>query len=284
MLYFDKKGLTMENLLFGTAGIPIDTEPHNLLNGIRRVNTLELDCMELEFVRSIYLKKSATDEVKAFALEQNVLLTCHAPFFINLNSPEEKKVLASMIRIIDSADITNLCGGISAVFHPGFYLQSTKEEALQKIIYNLSLIREDLDRRGNPITLRPEITGKESQFGDIDEVIELSKHIKGVLPCIDFAHYHARYNGIGSYKEFSLLLEKMAKALGDDILKNMHIHVSGIEYTAKGERRHLNLRESDFPYNDFIKVLQDYKVAGVIICESPNIEEDAIFLKNLYYK
>lgn len=274
----------MKQLLFGTAGIPLSTKPSNLLNGIKRVYELELDCMELEFVRGVYLKKDETPIVREFAKEYKVALTSHAPFFINLNSPEQDKLQASIKRIVDSACITNLCNGRSVIFHAGFYLTNTKEETFNNINKNLSIIRQKLEKEGNNILLRPELTGKRSQFGDLDEIIELAKQIPYVLPCIDFSHYHARYNGKGSYKEFSYVLEKLAKELGENILENMHIHVSGIEYTAKGERKHLNLKESDFPYSDFIKALKDYNIKGILICESPNIEEDAVFLKRLFYK
>ena len=273
----------MLKLLFGTAGIPLSTKPSNLLNGIKRVNELELDGMEIEFVRGIYLKHNQAPIVKEVAKDYNVVLTAHAPFFINLNSQEEEKLHASMKRIIDSARITNICNGISVIFHAGFYLQSTRENTFNNIKRNLLLIHETLERENNNILLRPELTGKDSQFGNLDEIIELSKEIPRLLPCIDFAHYHARYNGKGSYKEFSYILEKLAKELGGDILENMHIHVSGVQYTFKGERKHLNLKQSDFPYNDFIKVLKDYNVKGVVICESPNIEDDAVFLKDLFY-
>ncbi|MBA7517999.1 hypothetical protein ES705_10064 [subsurface metagenome] len=65
-------------------------------------------------------------------------------------------------------------------------------------------------------------------------------------------------------------------------MENMHIHVSGIAYGAKGERKHLNLKESDFQYAELLKALRDYDVKGIVICESPNLEEDALLLQATY--
>ena len=105
------------------------------------------------------------------------------------------------------------------------------------------------------------------------------------MPCIDFAHFHARTNGkYNSYKEFYSILESIEKKLGKKGLENMHMHITGIDYGEKGEKRHLNLKESDLKYRDLIKALKDFKVKGVAISESPNIEEDALTVKKLYEK
>ena len=65
-------------------------------------------------------------------------------------------------------------------------------------------------------------------------------------------------------------------------LDDMHIHVAGIEYGQKGERRHLNLEDSDFNYKELLQALKEFDVKGLVICESPNLEEDALLLQNHY--
>ena len=103
------------------------------------------------------------------------------------------------------------------------------------------------------------------------------------MPCIDFSHLHARSNGkMNSYEEFSSALEKAESALGRKALKELHCHVSGIEYSEKGERKHLNLKESDLNYVELLRALKEFGCAGVIVCESPSIEGDALVLKKAY--
>ncbi len=63
----------------------------------------------------------------------------------------------------------------------------------------------------------------------------------------------------------------------------MHIHVSGILYSRKGEREHINLQESDLNYRALVEVWREFNIRGVVISESPNIEEDALLLKRLFY-
>ncbi len=275
----------MKNLLFGTAGIPISSKGSGTEGGIEEVRDLGLDAMELEFVRKVNITKEKAPDVKKAAEKNNVVLTCHAPYFINLNSYEKAKLKASIQRILNSARIANLCGAFSVTFHAGFYQKSTKEETYKKIREAIKEISQKLKHEGNKIWLRPETTGKESQFGNIDEILMLSNEFSNVMPCVDFAHFHARYNGkYNSYKEFCEILETIEKKLGKKGLENMHIHFAGINYGEKGERNHLNLKDSDFKYKELAKALKDFKVKGVAISESPNIEKDAILMKDIYTK
>jgi deoxyribonuclease-4 len=103
-----------------------------------------------------------------------------------------------------------------------------------------------------------------------------------VLPCIDFSHLHARTGAENSLAEFKRTLNRYSKVIGKASLKDLHLHVSGIEYTPKGERRHLLLKESDFKYRDLLKALKSAGAGGVLICESPNLEDDALLLKRSY--
>jgi deoxyribonuclease-4 len=198
---------------------------------------------------------------------------------------EKAKLKASISRILNSARIANLCGAWSVAFHAGFYQKSTREETYKKIREAIKEISRTLKHEGNKIWIRPETTGKGSQFGNIDEILKLSQEFDNVMPCIDFAHVHARSSGkYNSYKKFCSIMQQIEKKLGKKGLENMHIHITGIDYSQKGEKHHLNLKESDLKYKELIKALKDFKVKGVAISESPNIERDAILVRNIYNK
>ena len=274
----------MKELLFGTAGIPISAKGEGTAEGIKEVKNLNLEAMELEFVRNINITEQKAPEVKAAAKKNNIILTCHAPYFINLNSEENKKIKASIARILNSARIANLCGAYSVCFHPGFYMKDTKEKTFEIIKNNIKEIVKTLKNENNKIWVRPETTGKGSQFGDIYELINISSELEQVLPCVDFSHVHARSNGkLNNLKEFSNILELIEKKLGKQALENMHIHVAGIAYGEKGEKHHLNLKESDFNYKELLKALKEFNAKGILISESPNIEEDALLMKKYFY-
>ncbi len=274
----------MTTLRFGTGGIPLSTEPRETVNGISQINKLGLDALELEFVRNVNISREKAPQVKKTAEEKNVLLTCHASYFVNLNAIEKHKIEDSKKRIIEAARILNLCGGWSVCFHPAFYLKSSKEEAYKTVKQAISEIVETLKSEGNKVWIRPETSGKHSQFGNLDELLQLCSEVDQCLPCIDFSHLRAYTLGkINSHKEYCNVLEKVEKTLGKTALQNLHLHVQGIEWTSKGERRHLEISEDkNWNYSDLMKALRDYKCAGVVVCESPNLETDALILKKSY--
>ena len=275
----------MKNLLFGTAGISLSAEPRTTVDGIKHVKKLGLGAMELEFVRSINITQQKAPEVRKAAEESNVVLTCHAPYFINLNSAEKEKVKASIDRILNSARISNLCGGWSVCFHSGFYMGQEPKKVYDTIKHNVKEIISTLKKENNNIWIRPETTGKSSQFGNVDEILQLSQELDNVMPCVDFAHFHARTNGkYNTYKEFASILEAIEKKLGRKGLENMHIHITGIAYGPKGEKNHLNLEESDLKYQELLKCLKDFRTNGIVISESPNIEEDALLMQKTFEK
>lgn len=274
----------MNKLLFGTAGIPISTTKPGIIEGIKRVNELDLDCMELEFVNRIFLNNKTAKIVQLAAKENKVCLTCHAPYYINLNSQEDAKIRASKLRIINSAKIAYKAGAWSLCFHAGFYLKQNPEKVYQKIKQNIEYITKTLNNENIDIWLRPETTGKPTQWGTLKEILKLSQEFEKVMPCIDFSHLHAREGKINTLTEFRNTLELVEKYLGKDGLKNMHAHISGIEYNEKGEKRHLPLDKSDFNYSSLLKSFKEFKVKGIIISESPLIEIDAIKMKKKYNK
>ncbi len=272
----------MDKLHFGTAGIPVSAKNTDTMGGIGKVRELGLGAMELEFVRSINISREKAPDVKKTAQKEGIVLTCHAPYYINLNSLEKAKLEASKKRILHSARIANLCGAYSVCFHPGFYMKMESQKVYDKIKSGLKEIVSILRSEGNKIWVRPELTGKPTQFGSLEELVKMSGELERVLPCIDFSHLHARTGKFNTHKEFSLTLETIEKGVGREGLNNMHIHVSGINYGPKGERNHLNLKESDLNYKDLMKVFKEFRIKGVVISESPNIEEDALLMKKTY--
>ncbi len=273
----------MQSLYFGTAGVPLSAPEQSSAGGIERVFQLELGCMELEFVNGVRMSEKTARLVGSKARERGIRLSVHGPYWINLNSREPEKITASRQRIVHSARIGEICGAKSVIFHPAFNHDDPPEIVLARVVEGLQLVREELQSAGISMTLRPETTGKASQFGSLEEVIAVSQQVTGVLPCIDFGHLHARSNGAyNSYEEFCAILKSLEEGLGRAALDNVHFHVSGIAYSAKGERKHLVMQESDFNYRELLQAFKVFDVKGLVICESPNIEGDAMMLRDLY--
>ncbi len=274
----------MDRLRFGPAGVPLSAPERSTLAGVAQVRALGLDAMEMEFVRGVKMSENMARKVGAMAKEKDVVLTAHGPYFINLNSSESTKVEASRRRIYQTARITWIAGGYSIVFHAAYYGKVIREKVYEKVKEEMKKILRQLEDEGIDIWVRPETTGKETQFGTVEEIVKLSEELPQVLPCIDFAHLHARSVGrYNTYDEFRDVLAYVEEHLGSEALNNMHIHVSGIEYGPKGEKRHLNLRDSDMNYQELLRVWKEFDIKGVVISESPNLEGDALLLKKIYH-
>ena len=270
-------------LLFGTGGVPVSAKSHSTEAGIERIAELGLGCMEVEFVQGVKMSPQVAASVGELAARKKVVLTAHGPYFINLNAVEPQKVHMSKERILQTARIAALFGAKSITFHAAFYLKSTPAETYAVVKKHLQQVVNILRKEGNKVTISPEVTGKPSQFGTIEEILQLGSEIEGVLPCIDFSHWHARTGKANSYQEFLNILDQIERKVGRRGLDNMHIHLSGIAYGKKGEIKHLMLPDSDFKYAELLKALKEWKAKGVVICESvPYLEKDALLLQQTY--
>jgi deoxyribonuclease-4 len=272
----------MDKLLFGTGGVPNSARDGSTLAGIDRIAQLGLGCMELEFVQGVKMGRETALEVAELAVKRNIALSAHAPYYINLNAKEPDKLKASMERVFQTARVASLCGASSIVFHPAYYMGQPPTQVYERVKPHLQQITSQLKAEGNKVWIRLEVTGKATQFGTLEEVLDLSAEIEGIAPCIDFAHWHARTGKYNSYDEFTYILKQVERKLGRQALDNMHIHISGIAYNVHGERNHLDLQDSDFNYVDFVRALKDHKVKGLVVCESKNLEDDAQLLQQTY--
>lgn len=272
---------------FGTVGSPLATpkKPGGSVGAIEFSRSIGLDTLELGWVQSVRVMEATCALIKAQALEQKVSLSVHAPYFINLNGTEEEWP-KSRKRLMDAAHYGNLAGATDIVFHPGSYFGNTPAVVLKVAIPRLKECVKELRKAKNPVTLRPETMGKSAMLGSFEDTVEMSRAIKGVQPCLDFAHLHARPGDgtMNTVKEWTRILEAYQTALGPEALKSLHIHLSGIEYGPKGEKNHLALDKSDLKLRFLFEVLKDFGCAGRILCESPTMEEDALILKKTWMK
>ncbi|MCS6908497.1 MAG: TIM barrel protein [Anaerolineales bacterium] len=270
---------------FGTVGSPRSTppKPGGSVGAILRLRELDLDALELGWVQAVRVSESTCTEIRAAAAAQDVLISVHAPYFINLNA-DEAEWAKSRKRLMDAAHYGHLAGATDIVFHPGSYFGRRPEEVLPTVLRRLGECVAELRQRGNPVVLRPETMGKAAMLGSLEDTLLMSREIEGVAPCIDFAHLHARAGdgSMNSYAEWQKVLEQIAQALGEEALQDLHIHLSGIEYSAKGEREHLILQDSDLDVEAILRALKDFRCRGRILCESPVLEDDALILRRLW--
>lgn len=273
------------NFVFGTVGSPKSTppKPGGSVGAIKYSNTLNLGCLELGWVQSVRVSEETCAIIQGTSHENNILISVHAPYFINLNADVDEWP-KSRRRLMDAAHYGFLAGATDIVFHPGSYFGKSPDEVLPIVIERLQGCMDELRQSNNTVTLRPETMGKSAMLGTLQDTIEMSKAVKGILPCIDFAHLHARAGdgSVNSKEEWTGLLNGYAQSLGKSSLHNMHIHLSGIQYGPKGEKEHLPVRESDLNVLEIFYALKELDCSGRILCESPLLEEDTIYLQDTW--
>jgi deoxyribonuclease IV len=272
---------------FGTVGSPTGTpkKPGGSVGAIEFSKSIGLETLELGWVQSVRVTEATCAAIKQCGADHRVALSVHAPYFINLNALDDEWP-KSRKRLMDAAHYGNLAGATDIIFHPGSYFGNDRLEVLKIALPRLQGCVDELRKAGNPVTLRPETMGKSAMLGSFEDTLEMSRIVEGVLPCLDFAHLHARPGDgtMNTYEEWSALLKAYQKALGKKALKKLHIHLSGIEYGPKGEKNHLKLAEADLNLKALFQALQDYGCGGRILCESPIMEEDALNMKKAWIK
>ncbi len=272
---------------FGTVGSPKSTpkKPGGSVGALQQIKALGLSALELGWVRSVRVSEATCADIKAVGETDDVAISVHAPYYINLNADDEEWP-KSRQRLMDAAHFGNLAGATDIIFHPGSYFERSPEEVLPIAIRRLSECVQELRAKDNPVTLRPETMGKVAMLGSLADTLEMSQAIDGVEPCIDFAHLHARAGdgSMNTKEEWLDAINGYAQKLGKDSLQRLHIHISGIEYSDKGERNHLAIEESDLNLDALLEALMECGCGGRIVCESPVLEEDAILVRDRWQR
>ncbi|MGZ6346483.1 MAG: TIM barrel protein [Anaerolineales bacterium] len=178
---------------FGTVGSPEATPPNpgGTVGGIKYAASIGLDALELAWVQGVRVSEATCGVIKQASVENGVALSVHAPYYINLNGDEEKWPRLRKY-LIDAAHFGNLAGATDIIFHPGTYFGRPPADVLKVTIPRLQGCIDEIRKDGNPVILRPEISGKAAMLGSLSDVLKMAKAIPGVIPCIDFAHLHAR--------------------------------------------------------------------------------------------
>lgn len=273
----------MTILHFAVAGSPLSTpSPGGTVEGMKRAKKLGIDGLEVEWVQQVPKNIERMEEIRKANEQLGLYMTCHAPYYINLNSPEKLKLEASKKRILDALSMSQIAGIKSVCVHAAFNLGQPPQKVYDNVRRAVDGIMKFKSKLFPDVNLGLETMGKPTQFGTLEETLRISKEF-GVYPTLDPAHLHARYNGkVNTTEEWEEMLDTYARFLGKASLKTMHIHYSGIAYSEKGERYHLPLQKSDARWKDFLKVLKRFNVGGTLVCESPLLEKDTLLLQKTY--
>jgi deoxyribonuclease-4 len=252
------------------------------------VSEMGLTCFEYSFGRGVNLSEQKAIEIGNAFKDVKVEISVHAPYYINFANPDDEKAENSYRFVIESAKACVNMGGERIVFHPASQGKMSREKAVSLTVERLKTLRDRIYSAGlEDIIYCPETMGKLGQIGTIEEVVEFCKIDKIYIPCVDFGHVNAReWGSLKTEKDYEERLSYMIDELGFEKMKHFHVHFSKIEFSAKGEVRHLTFEDQRFgpDFTPLSNALKKFKLEPFIICESAGTQDvDAVDMKKIYF-
>lgn len=243
-----------------------------------------LDAYEYQCGRGVTLKQETAVNIGKAALNENIRLSLHAPYYINLAGTDREKLEKSYGHIEKSLKAALWMGAKRVVVHPGGIGKDSRDAAMKRA---LAVFADVIKTLGHPELISPELMGKVNQLGSLDDIIAFSRVDESVVPTIDFGHLNARTKGtLDSQEAFENVIIKLADGIGWERTRVLHVHFSRIEFSEKGgEKRHWTFADTQFgpDYEDFLPVIIKHKLESVIISESSGTQAaDAAYMKERY--
>ena len=252
------------------------------------VKDLGLTCFEYSFGRGVSLSDERAVSIGNAFKENGVEISVHAPYYINFSNPDDDMAENSYMYVLQSAEKVKLMQGKRVVFHPASQGKMKRDAAVDLAETRLKILRDKIYDAGySDIIFCPETMGKIGQIGTVEEVTKFCKIDKIYVPAIDFGHINARECGtLKTEKDYLDRLQYMIDELGYDKMKNFHIHFSKIEYSAKGEVRHLTFEDNHYgpEFEPLAAALKKLNLEPYVICESAGTQDiDALKMQNIYF-
>jgi len=270
-LYFKKSVIRI-----GPAGIPLSCKERTNIDGIIYTRCLGLSAIEIRFARG-FISIEEAKEIKKLARKSGIEVNVHAPYYINL-AGDERNVEMSMKKIMTSLKLGHAMGARIVTTHLGFYGNLSRRETMRRIVKNLRRIRNEAKKSGIENWIGIETMGKKEVFGSLEEIIEVCKRVRGVVPTIDIGHIHARCNGcLKEVEDFQRIFDSLDELNMDHYL----IHLTGVKYDKNGELYHVPIKKSDLPVIKLMECILDNDYDVTIISESPIVEHDAVYAQIL---
>lgn len=274
----------MKEIRFGPAGRPIGYKgkTDKVCSYIKEIG---LDAYEYQATYGVKISKQSALKIKEDAGKNDILVSMHGPYYINLCSQKDETITKSIERLVQCAKAADWLNAYRIVFHTGFYTKYSPEEAMEKTKKAISELLEKCESAEiKNYTFAPETTGKKSQLGSLDELIDICQSFDNFAPTVDFAHMHARAGGsIKSKDDYAKIFDKLESELE---LKTLHSHFTKIEYTDAGERKHHILDDENYgpPLTPLLELISENDYNVTIICETPLLDIDSIKMKNEFMK
>ena len=254
----------------GLPGVPDREDPQRAVDELLRRG---YDACEIDFEGSFWMDYPWAERFGEIARDADVALSIHAPLFGFMGHLEASgRKWSSAVGALDrSAGIAKACGAEVVVFHPGFLLGRSREDAIASVVEQLGTLRERLEGKDRAVPFGIEVMGRVRDLGSLDDVLEISRRVGWVRPVVDFAHMHATSDG--AFTDSAMFAEVLKRA--DEVLEPgapFHIHFSDIAFANRNETKHLPYGEGTLRAEPLAEALAPFERPATVISESPNEE------------
>jgi deoxyribonuclease-4 len=275
--------IQLNKVLFGPAGYPSEARG-NVKHVFQILTETGMTALEYAAVHGLKTKEYKARIIGELAKESGISMSMHAAYYISLASKTLRTRESSKDRLVKALRFAPLMNVKRIVFHPGYLGGLSKEEAHVVIRDGLRSVWEIAGDQGGGAVLAPEIAGKLSAYGSIDQIIRLCQDVDGCIPTIDWAHIYARSQGeINDKESYLKVMTRFENDLGKLFVNNMHFHISGITFTEKGEAAHRPLG-LDWGPNilPLVEIVRECGYKPTFISESTNPLQGALYAKFLF--
>jgi deoxyribonuclease IV len=252
----------------GLARLPSRDSPEEAIESLLRRG---YDACEIDFASGFWMDYPFAERLGELARDHDVVLSVHAPLFGFMGHVEASgRKFSSAVGALDrSAGIAAASGAEVVVFHPGFLLERSREDAIDAVVEQLGALRERLEGKDRAVPFGIEVMGRVRDLGSLDDVLEISRRTAWVRPVLDFAHMHATSDGAFVEAEpFAAALEGADAVLPDDA--PFHIHFSDIAFANRNETKHLSYGEGTLRADPLRDALERFERPATVISESPD--------------
>ncbi|HZQ89278.1 MAG TPA: TIM barrel protein [Gaiellaceae bacterium] len=257
----------MGEIKFGPARIPSRESPEAAIEGLLERG---LSACEIDFETKFWMDYDFASRLGALARGEGIALSVHAPLAGFMGHAERGRKLNMATGMLDhSAGIAAACGAELVVFHPGFLLGRTREEALASVVEQLGELRTRLEEKDRAVPFGVEVMGRVRELGSLEDVIFIASQLSWVRPVLDFAHMHATSDGgFVGVDPFVAALEAV-----DGVVEPgapFHIHFSDIQFANRNETKHLPYGEGTLRAEPLGDALARFERPATVISESPD--------------
>ncbi|MDD3398931.1 MAG: TIM barrel protein [Candidatus Methanomethylophilaceae archaeon] len=239
---------------------------------------IEEDDVLITMAYSITNNYAELVNIGKMARQLDVSLSLHTPYYMDLGANNELTVRC-MDNIRHAGLLTHALQGDIVVTHMGLYNGQNPQVTAENITNNIEAIMGWWQDAGLTPRLGLEVSGRQEVFGSLDEILEICDMVEGVVPVLNFPHYHARENGaLMDSQDFIELFEKVSSYTKGPL----HAHFAGVEYDDGNERRLTPIKKGDLRFEHLAEALVEERPEMTIISSSPLLEHDAMYMKVIH--